>query len=403
MQQSIERTDERLYHSMGLPAEVNEVRARVREFAQNEVAPRVAAMEERPEDVAHFPTEVFQGMAQLGLYRVPFKSDEQGAGLESPMLATAVLMEELAYYSNSIAVIYDCQCVLAGRVLQYASDELKMAYLPPLMSGEKIACVAITEPDAGSDVSPSSVQTVATPVNGGWSLTGRKRFIINAPVADFACVLCTIGGALSMVVVAMKCEGIAVPPPDRKMGMHACLTADILFDGAHVPTDNLVWQAGKGLRIALGALTRGRIAVGASGVGMAQASLDQGIHHMKQRRMFGKTLADMQHWQFKFAEHATHIAMARDLCYKAAIRHDAGVEFPEPETAMAKYYGTELAGNVARDTIQVMGGYGFMSRMGADGSVNDAERIYREAKGPEVYEGSNEIQKWMIARQMFGR
>jgi alkylation response protein AidB-like acyl-CoA dehydrogenase len=403
MQQPVERTDERLYHAVGLPVEVNDIRARVREFAQNEVAPRVAAMEERPEEVAHFPTELFQRMAQLGLYRVPFNAAEQGAGLESPMLATAVLMEELAYYSNSIAVIYDCQCVLAGRVLQYASDELKMAYLPALMSGEKVACVAITEPEAGSDVSPTSVQTMAAPANGGWSLTGRKRFIINAPVADFACVLCTIDGALSMVVVDMKCEGIVVPPPDRKLGMHACLTADIVFDNAFVPAANLVWQAGKGLRIALGALTRGRIAVGASGVGMAQAALDLSIHHMKQRRMFGKTLADMQHWQFKFAEHATHIAMARDLCYKAAIRHDAGVEFPEPETAMAKYYGTELAGNVARDAVQVMGGYGFMSRMGADGSVFDVERIYREAKGPEIYEGSNEIQKWMIARQMFGR
>ncbi len=403
MQNPIERSDERLYHALGLPDEANVVRARVREFAQKEVAPFVAEMEERPEDVSHFPTDLFHRMADLGLYRIPFKSDEQGAGLGSPMLATSILMEELAYYSNSIAVIYDCQCVLAGRVLQYASNELKMAYLPPLMGGEKVACVAITEPDAGSDVSPSSVQTVATPVNGGWSLTGHKRFIINAPVADFACVLCTIDGALSMVVVDMKRDGIAVPPPDRKMGMHACLTADILFDGAYVPAANLVWQAGKGLRIALGALTRGRIAVAGSGVGMAQAALDLGIHHMQQRHMFGKTLADMQHWQFRFAEHATHITMARDLCYKAALRHDGGVEFPEPETGMAKYYCTELAGKVANDAIQVMGGYGFMARMGVDGSIYQAERIFREAKGPEIYEGSNEIQKWMIARQIFGR
>ena len=403
MQQSIERTRERLYHAIGVPQEIDEVRTRVRRFAETELAPAVASMEERPEEVESFPTHLFQRMAQLGLYRLPFKSDEQGAGLASPVLAATVLMEELAYYSNSIAVIYDCQCVLAGRVLQYASPELKMAYLPSLMSGDKVACVAITEPDAGSDVSPSSVQTVATPVSGGWSLKGRKRFIINAPVADFACVLCTLDGALSMVVVDMKREGISVPPPDRKMGMRACLTADIVFDGAYVPSGHLVWQAGKGLRIALGALTRGRIVVGASGVGMAQAAFDLGVHHMKQRRMFGSTLAGMQHWQFKFAEHATHIAMARDLCYKAALRHDAGEEFPEPETAMAKYYGTQIAGDVARDAVQVMGGYGFMTRLGADGSVYSAERLYRESKGPEIYEGSNEIQKWMIARQMFGR
>jgi butyryl-CoA dehydrogenase len=280
---------------------------------------------------------------------------------------------------------------------------LKQAYLPALMSGEKVACAAITEPDAGSDVSPSTIRTVATPVADGWTLQGRKRFIINAPLADFACVLCSIEGALSMVVVDMKQKGISVPPPDRKMGMHACLTADIIFDGAFVPSGNLVWQAGKGLRIALAALTRGRIAVAASGVGMAQAALDLGIHHMKSRKMFGGTLAAMQHWQFRFAEHATHISMARDLCYKAALRHDAGEEFPEPETSMCKYFGTQVAGDVARDAVQVLGGYGFMSRLGADGSVYEVERIYREAKGPEIYEGRNEILKWMIARQIFGR
>ncbi|MBN1152191.1 MAG: acyl-CoA dehydrogenase family protein [Dehalococcoidia bacterium] len=403
MQQVVERTDARLYHPLGIPKEMDEIRSLVRSFAEKEVAPVVPEMEERWEDVAHFPAHLFQRMAELGLYRLPFKAEEQGAGSVSPMLATAVVMEELAYFSNSIAVIYDCQCVLPGRVLQYASNELRSAYLPGLMSGEKVACVAITEPDAGSDVSPTSVQTVAVPTGEGWKLTGTKRFIINSPLADFSCVLCTIDGALSMVVVDMKQPGVRVPPPDRKLGMHACLTADIVFEGAFVPAQNLVWQIGKGLRISLGALTRGRIAVGASGVGMAQAALDLSIHHMKNRKMFGNTLAAMQHWQFKFAEHATHIGMARDLCYKAALRHDAGEEFPEPETAMCKYYGTQLAGDVARDAVQVMGGYGFVSRMGADGSVFQAERIFRESKGPEIYEGSNEIQKWMIARQMFGR
>ena len=403
MQQPVERTQDKLYHAIGLPPEIETVRSQVREFAENEVAPVVNAMEERPETLDNFPTHLFHRMAELGFYRLPFKADEQGAGLQSPMLATAVLMEELAYYSNTVAVIYDCQCVLAGRVLQYASNELKLKYLPLMMSGENVACVGITEPDAGSDVNPTSVHTVAAPVDGGWKLTGRKRFIINAPLADFACILCTIDGALSMVVVDMKREAVVAPPPDRKMGMHGCLTSDIVFDGAFVPSGNLVWQAGKGLRIALGALTRGRIAVGASGVGMARAALDLSVAQMKGRKMFGGTLAAMQHWQFRFAEHATHIAMARDMCYKAALRHDAGEEFPEPETSMAKYYGTQVAGEVARDAVQVMGGYGFMQRLGADGAVCQAERIYRESKGPEIYEGSNEILKWMIARQMFGR
>lgn len=403
MQMPVERIQEHIYHTLNMPQAVGEVRTRARRFAEEEVAPVVASMEAAVEDISSFPSHLVARMAELDFYRLPYGSDEGGAGLATPMLATAVVMEELAYHSNSIAVIYDCQCVLAGRVLQYASRDLKMAYLPAIMSGEKIACVAITEPDAGSDVSAASIGTVATPAEGGWRLQGRKRFIINAPVADVACVLCVIDCSLSMVVVDLKQDGVWVPPPDHKLGMRACLTADILFDGAYVPAENLVWQTGKGLRIALGALTRGRIAVGASGVGMAQAALDLSVHHMKNRRMFNRALAEMQHWQFKFAEHATHIAMARDLCYKAALRHDAGEEFPEPETAMAKFYGTQVAADVARDAVQVHGGYGFVSRLGADDTLYSVERLYRESKGPEVYEGTNEIQKWMIARQMFGR
>jgi alkylation response protein AidB-like acyl-CoA dehydrogenase len=403
MDQMTERTQDRLYHGLGLPPEVDDIRAQVREFVAAEVAPEVPAMEERIEGLENFPRALFDRMAALGLFRVPFTAEEGGAGLSSPMLATAVVMEELAYETNSLAVIYDCQCVLAGRVLQYASPELKQRYLPLLMSGERVACVAITEPDAGSDVSPTSVSTIARPVDGGWSLRGHKRFIMNAPLADFSFVLCTIEGALSVVLVDMRADGVSVPLPDRKMGMHASLTSDIIFEDVFVPQENIVWQVGKGLRIALGALTRGRIAVGASGVGMAQAAFDESVRHMKQRKMFGRSLAEMQYWQFKLAEHATRITMARDLCYKAALRHDAGEEFPEPETAMAKAYGTQVAGDMARDAVQVFGGYGCMSRLGLDGSVYKVERIYRDSKSPEIYEGSNEIQKWMIARQIFGR
>jgi alkylation response protein AidB-like acyl-CoA dehydrogenase len=163
-----------------------------------------------------------------------------------------------------------------------------------------------------------------------------------------------------------------------------------------------VWKVGKGLRIALGALTLGRIAAAATGVGVAEAAFDESVHWMKERRMFGKRLADMQHWQFRLAERATQIAMARDLCYKAALRLDAGEEFPEPETSMAKYCGTQAAADMARDAVQLHGGYGFTSQLGADGSRYRVEQLYRDAKGPEIYEGSNEIMKWIVARQMFG-
>ncbi len=401
--QPVERIQDRIHHSLGVPPEVEELRAKVRKFAEEEVALVVPQMEDDVEGVANFPSHLFRRMAELGFFRVPFTSDEGGAGYATPMLAASVLMEELAYFSNSVAVIYDCQCVLAGRALQYASPELKMPYLSALISGEKTACVAITEPEAGSDVSASSVTTMGEPTGDGWKVTGRKRFIINACLADFACVLVNVEGKLTMLVIDMKQDGITVPPPDRKMGMHGCLTSDIVFEGVHVSAANLIWQVGKGLRIALGTLTRGRIAVGTSGVGMAQSAFDESVRHMKARQMYGKTLADMQYWQFKLAERATQISMARDMCYKAALRHDAGEEFPEPETAMAKYYGTQVGADMARDAVQILGGYGFISRLGADDTNYRVERIYRESKGPEIYEGTNEIQKWMIARQIFGR
>jgi len=403
MPDQYERTQDRLYHGVGLPEGIDRLRASVRRFAESEVAPRVPEMEERADDVAGFPSHVFRRMAEEGLFRLPHSAADGGSGLASPALATAVAVEELAYFSAGIAVVYVCQAVFSGGILMYASPELKKAYLPAMLRGEKIAAAAITEPGAGSDVRAESISTAAKPVPGGWILSGRKRFIIDAPVADVVCVLGTIEGALSMLVVDLKQDGIEVPPPDRKLGMHACLTSDIVFHDVFVPAGHLVGQAGRGLRIALGALVRGRIAAAATGVGVAQAAFDESVRWMQQRQVFDRKLAEMQHWQYRLAERATQIGMARDLCYKAALRQDAGEAFPEPETSMAKYYGTQVAGDMSRDAVQIFGGYGYASRLGADGSRYRVEQLYRDAKGPEIYEGSNEVMKMIIARQLFGR
>jgi alkylation response protein AidB-like acyl-CoA dehydrogenase len=403
MPDSLERTQERLYHGIGLPEGMDDLRASVRRFAESEVAPYVPEMEEKAEAVTGFPSKVFRRMAEEGLFRLPHTAADGGAGLANPATAMAIVVEELAYYSASIAVVYVCQAVFSGGILGYATPALKEAYLPAMLSGEKIASAAITEPDAGSDVSAESVTTVAKPMPGGWALSGRKRFIIDAPVADLVCTLCTIDGALSMLVVDMKQDGVEVPPPDHKLGMHACLTSDIVFHDVFVPAGHLVGQAGKGLRIALGALVRGRIAAAATGLGVAQAAFDESVRWMRDRRLFGKKLADMQHWQYRIAERATQICMARDLCYKAALRQDAGELFPEPETSMAKLYGTQVAADMARDAVQLHGGYGYTSRLGADGSRYRVEQLYRDAKGPEIYEGSNEVMKMIVARQIFGR
>jgi len=397
------RLQDRLYHDWLLPEEAREVRATVRGFVDAEVEPVAGRLNTETEAAGIFPWTLFRRMSELGLYRIPFDVAQGGRGLRFPLCAAAVTMEELAYASDGLATIFDDHCLLPGVALLHGTRAVRERYLLPLIAGSKVACMAITEPEAGSDLSVETVRTRAV-LDGEWFVvTGRKRFITNAPVGDFATTLCVSDGQLCMLVVDLKAPGVTVGPPDLKTGNRVQLTADVWFDSVRVPRTNILGAAGDGLRIALGALTWGRVAVGASGVGMAQAALDQSVHFMQHRRMFGARLADMQYWQFRLAERATQIGMARDLCYKAALRYDSGIRMPEPETAMAKYYGTQVAGDVARDAVQIFGGLGFVTRLGADDSTWRVEQIYRDCKVAEIYEGANEVQKRSIARLALGR
>jgi butyryl-CoA dehydrogenase len=247
--------------------------------------------------------------------------------------------------------------------------------------------------------------TVARLEGEHYVVDGRKRWITNSPVADFVVTLCRTGDrALSLLVVPLKdTEGVRVGRPDRKLGNRGQLTADVYFEGVRVPAVDLIGEPGAGLGIALRVLTYGRIGIGAAGVGMAQSAFDQMVAHLRTRHAFGKPLGANQHWQFKLADYATALEGARSLYLKAALRLDSGVPFPEPEAAMAKLRGTELAVDIARDAIQCMGGYGFTREMGHDGSTNRIEQIYRDSKIGEIYEGANEIQRWIIARAVLGR
>jgi butyryl-CoA dehydrogenase len=312
-------------------------------------------------------------------------------------------MEELAYASNSIAAIYDVQCMLAGQALSYGSELVREKYLGPLIRGHKLACFATTEPEASSDLSVRSLQTTARREGEQWIISGRKRFITNAPVGNFVIALCKTDDGLCMIVIDLDAPGVRVGEPDKKTGNRGQLTADIVFDNVSMPAENLVGQAGQGLTVALGALTYGRIGIGATGVGMAQAALDEAVAYMKRREAFGKKIAQFQYWQLRVAELMTHVENARSLCYKAALRRDQGVEFPEPEAAMAKYYSTQIAGDVAREAVQIFGGYGYMRSLGADHTTYKVEQIYRDCKIAEIYEGTNEVQKFIIARHIFGK
>lgn len=400
---SLTRYQDILYHDQNTPDEVLAIRQEVRRFADVHVAPVAYSIGHTEESVAAFPRDLFAKMAEAGLFRIPFAADIGGRGLKYPATATAVMIEELAYHSNSVAAIVDVHCILAGNALKHGSESIKQRYLIPLLSGEMIGSFATTEPDASTDLSVGAMRTIATPVTDGYIINGRKRFITNSPVADFVVLLCVEGERMTELVVELDWPGVRVGKPDKKLGNHGQLTADIYFDNVKVPQENVVGQPGQGLKVALQSLTYGRVGIAASGAGMAQALFDLSAERLKTRRVFGKAIAQFQHWQFKLAERATEIENARNLYLKAALRMDDGHKFPEPEAAMAKWYGTNLAGEFARDAIQIFGGYGFMRELAADGSNYRVEEIYRDCKIAEIYEGANEIQKLVIARSIFGK
>ena len=397
------RLQDRLYHDWLLPEESRDVRAVVRRFVNSEVLPVAGELNTVAESVAAFPRTLFDRMAEMRVFGVPFSTADGGRGLRYPLCAATVVMEELAYASDGLATIFDDHCVLPGIALLNGTEALRRRYLTPLIDGSAVACMAITEPGAGSDLRVETVNTRAESHGDRYLLNGHKRFITNAPVGDFMTTLCVLDGALAMLVVDLHADGVTVGPPDLKTGNRVQLTADVWLRDVYVPKSNLLGAVGDGLRIALAALTWGRVLVGISGVAMAQAALDECVHFMRRREMFGGTLSDLQYWQVRMGERATQIGMARDLCYKAALRFDDGVRTPEPELAMAKYYGTQVAGDMARDAVQVFGGLGFITRLGADGSTCRVEQIYRDCKVAEIYEGTNEIQKRVIARIAFGK
>ena len=386
-----------------LPGEVLRVRKEARTFADDFLRPLAHNLNTAPEHRDAFRRDVFEAIAAAGLYRVPFPADVGGQGLEFPTLAAVTVLEELGYYAPGAAsAMYDAQALLVGTVLDSAGGALRSTYLPKLIRGEFVACFATSEPEASTDLAARSVQTTASLVEGGWRIDGRKRWITNSVAADYIVLLCRTEAALSILFVDMHQPGVRVFDPDQKMGNHAQLTADVQFEGAFAPADRLVGQVGGGLRAALRALTLGRIGIGALGVAMAQRALDVASAYTSERLVYGRPIASNQYWQYRFAEHAIEIESARSLYQKAAhltdVAGDAGLF-----AAMAKVKGSSTAVDVARDAVQACGGYGFVRDMPGSGQSWPLEAIYRDAKVGEIYEGANEVQKWIIARTIFGR
>ncbi|AEG49813.1 Butyryl-CoA dehydrogenase [Sphingobium chlorophenolicum L-1] len=398
------RRADSLFNEALLPDESRRIRREVRDFAEAVLKPEAFRLNTTPESREGFPRAMFEAMAAAGLYEIPFPADVGGRGLEFPTLATMIVLEELGYFSAGIAsALFDAQALLVGQTLANAPKALRQRYLPRIVRGEIVGSFATSEPQASTDLSADALRTVATRTQGGWRINGKKRWISNAIAADFILTLCRTGeGEQTFILVETHQNGIEVGAPDLKMGNHPQLTSDVTYTGAFAAEDNVVGRVGGGLKAALSALMLGRIGIGAVGVGLAQAAFDEASAHMEERHAFGQPLGRFQHWQFTFADHAILLETARSLYLKAAQLHDIGIA-ADAEAAMAKVAGSRLAVDVARDAIQVCGAYGFARYIQGAGSERILEAIYRDAKIGEIYEGANEIQKWILARRIFGR
>jgi alkylation response protein AidB-like acyl-CoA dehydrogenase len=397
------RTSTRLFDDCLLPAETVKIRDHARLFAERVLAPRAQELNSAEESSGVFPHDIMRQMADAGLYAIPFSADVGGRALQYPMLGAATVLEELAYFTPGVAsALYDAQALLVGRTLDGAPASVRDEFLPRLVRGDIVGSFATSEPAASTDLSAAAMRTVAVPVSGGFRLSGRKRWITNACAADIMTVLCVVDGAQAILLVDMHADGIAVSEPDLKMGNRLQLTSDVEFTDVFVPDEHVIAVPGRGLASALKSLSLGRTGVGAMGVGMGQCAFDHAVAHLRRRSAFGAKLGSFQHWQFRFADHAIALETARSLYQKAARKSDER-DAPEPEAAMAKVTGSRVAVDIARDAIQVHGGYGYVRQLAADGSINHLESIWRDSKVGEIYEGANEVQLWSIARIALGR
>ncbi len=392
-----------IFSDIWLPGEVLEIRKEAREFASRELKPISHELNTTVESRDGFRHDVLQAIARAGLYEIPFSTDVGGRGLRYPVLATLTTMEELGYYAPGAAsALYDGQAILCGQTLNNASESIRQEFLPKLIRGEIVCCFATSEPETSTDLSAKVMKTTAKRVEGGYVVNGQKRWITNSVAGDIVLLLCKTENSLTMLLVDMHDKGISVSDPDLKMGNHAQLTADIEFSDVFVPEENRIGEEGEGLGVALSALTVGRVGIAALGVGMAQRAFDYSADYISKRMVFGEPIASFQHWQFKYADHAMAIESARNLYQKAAMNHDVG-NSSQSLMAMAKVVGSEVAVDMARDAIQACGGYGFARRMSEEGIDWPLEAIYRDSKIGEIYEGANEVQRWAIAREIFGR
>ncbi|HSK14694.1 MAG TPA: acyl-CoA dehydrogenase family protein [Gaiellaceae bacterium] len=364
------------------------IRRTVREFAEERVAPVAEELDREH----RFPYELVAELAELGLMGIPIPEEYGGAGGDT--LAYAIAVEELTRVDSSVAITVAAHTSLGTMpFLLFGSEEQKREWVPDLASGRKLAAFGLTEPGAGSDAGAS--RTTAELRDGQWVVNGSKIFITNAGTDITACVTITARTGedeISNVVVPNGTPGYEISAPMHKMGWRASDTRELSFRDCAVPEGNLLGERGQGFRQFLEILDGGRISVAAMGLGLAQGAYDLAKGYAQEREQFGRPIATFQAVQFALADMATEIAAARGLVYRAAWLKDQGREFAA-EAAMAKLYTGELSKRVADRALQIHGGYGFMDEYAIS-------RLYRDQKVLEIGEGTNEIQRMVIARHL---
>jgi len=368
------------------------IRDTMRAFARERLAPFAAEWDRN----ATFPREALRELAQLGAFGMTVPDEHGGAGLDYVSLALA--LEEIAAGDGATSTIISVQnSVVCGPILAFGDEAQKERYLKPLASGEWLGCFCLTEPHVGSDA--AAIRTTATRAGGDWVLNGVKQFITsgrNAQVAVVFAVTDRQAGkkGISAFIVPTDTPGFLVARIEDKMGQHASDTAQIAFESCRVPAANLLGREGEGYRIALANLEAGRIGIAAQSVGMARAALEAALRYAKEREAFGKPIIEHQAVNFRLADMATRIEAARQLVLHAASLRDAGRPCLK-EASMAKLFASEMAEQVCSDAIQIHGGYGYV----ADFPV---ERIYRDVRVTQIYEGASDIQRLVIGRALAG-
>ena len=372
---------------MKLTREQELLRQNVREFVKKEMAD----YPEHVDETGCIPKDIMEKLARYQFISPIIPKEYGGAGAD--YVSYAIIMEEISKRCASTGTFITAGASLVALpLLNFGTEIQKQKYLKPLALGEKIGCFGLTEPGAGSDA--ASGTTTARWEGDHYVLNGRKCFITNAPIADFAIISAMTDRTkgvkgISVFIVDANTEGWSVGAHENKMGIRGTITSDIVLDNVKVPKENLLDVEGKGFKIMMNTLDYGRIGVAAQALGIAQGTLDEAIKYVKERKQFGKPLSKFQNTQFKIAELATKVQAARLLVYDAAKIKDEGGK-PGLQSSMAKYYAAEIANEVAYWALQLHGGYGYIKDY-------PIERMYRDARITSIYEGTSQIQQMVIA------